>query len=164
MDAMEEIRFDLPSEEATRVLGASLGAILEPGDILLLSGPLGAGKTTLARALIAQRCGVAEAPSPTFSLVETYPGDGVTIWHFDFYRLKRDEDAWELGIEEAFSEGASIIEWPERALSVIPPSAMSISLSIENGRRSALAKAPDGWGPRLQVVAERVKNQSKDAT
>ncbi len=161
---MEEARFELPSEEATQALGAALGDALEPGDTLLLSGPLGAGKTTLARAMIAQRCGVTEAPSPTFSLVETYPGDGVTIWHFDFYRLKRDDDAWELGIEEAFSEGASIIEWPERAPSVIPSSAMFISLSIENGRRSASATAPDHWRARLQAVAERVKNQGKDAT
>ena len=161
---MEEARFDLLSEEATSALGAALGDALKTGDVLLLSGPLGAGKTTLARAIIAQRCGVAEAPSPTFSLVETYPGDGVTIWHFDFYRLKQDDDAWELGIEEAFSDGASIIEWPERASSVIPSSAMTISLSIENGRRAALAKAPEQWRARLQTVAGRVKNQGIGAT
>ena len=157
---MSKATFLLPTAADTAALGAALGDALRPGDVIALNGPLGAGKTTLARAAIQRRCGFADAPSPTFTLVETYPGDGLTIWHFDFYRLENAEDAWELGIEDAFSDGASLIEWPSRAPSVIPAHALSITLSASDGRRRADIAAPPDWRERLEKIADQLKNQT----
>jgi len=106
---------DLPDEAATAALAARIAAQVVPGDIIALRGDLGAGKTSFARAFI-RACGDAheEVPSPTFTLVQIYQSDAVAIWHFDLYRLDGAEEAWELGIEEAFASGVSLIEWPER--------------------------------------------------
>ncbi len=162
MTDMIEATFLLQTERETAALGAALGDALQVGDVVLLKGPLGAGKTTLARSIIHRRCGAAGAPSPTFTLVETYAGDDITIWHFDFYRLESADEAWELGIEEAFAEGASLIEWPERAPSVIPADALSITLAVETGQRRAAAVAPPSWRARLEMIADRIKNQPRD--
>ena len=114
-----ELRLD--GIEATGSLAASLAVLARPGDVIGLSGDLGTGKTSFARAFIAARaalCGAPEeeVPSPTFTLVQTYEMAGETIWHFDLYRLDRAEDAYELGIEEAFADGLCLIE------SLPPPS------------------------------------------
>ncbi len=161
---MQEATFLLPTERETAALGAALGDALRVGDAVLLAGPLGAGKTTLARAIIHRRCGVADAPSPTFTLVETYPGDDITIWHFDFYRLERAEEAWELGVEEAFADGASLIEWPERAPAALPEQALSVMLSVNGGVRRAVLTAPPAWAERLEKIADGLKNQPRDAS
>lgn len=103
--------YDLPDEAATAALAQLLAPLLRQGDVLALQGDLGAGKTTFARALINALEGpVEEVPSPTFTLVQTYQRGELEIWHFDLYRLEDPEEAWELGIEEAFSEGVSLIE------------------------------------------------------
>ncbi|OYW88513.1 MAG: tRNA (adenosine(37)-N6)-threonylcarbamoyltransferase complex ATPase subunit type 1 TsaE, partial [Hyphomonas sp. 32-62-5] len=92
----------LPDEAATAALGERLGAVARAGDVIALVGDLGAGKTTLARALIRSHLGPeTEAPSPTFTLVQTYPGPRFDIWHFDLYRLEDPGEARELGLEEA---------------------------------------------------------------
>ena len=94
---------------------------LEPRDILLLRGDLGVGKSTFARALIKSLCGEStEVPSPTFTLVQTYEAPTFTLWHFDLYRLEAWEDLYELGLEEAFETGVSLIEWPERLGNLSP--------------------------------------------
>lgn len=157
---MNNETFRLTTPADTAALGGALGDVLRPGDVIALSGPLGAGKTTLARAVIQRRCGVRDAPSPTFTLVETYAGDDLTIWHFDFYRLAAPEDAWELGVEDAFSEGASLIEWPECAPSVIPDQAMSIMLAVDKGNRCANVTAPPDWRERLEKIADQLENQT----
>jgi tRNA threonylcarbamoyladenosine biosynthesis protein TsaE len=139
----------LPDESATRALGAQLGALLRAGDVIALSGPLGAGKTTLARAAIGALTGRAEAPSPTFGLVETYEAPGFTLWHFDLYRLEKAEEVWELGLEEALDGGAVLIEWPERIASLLPPETLLIRLEPETGGRRALVRGGEEWSARM---------------
>lgn len=121
------LRLDLPDEDATARLGALLAALLVPGDTLMLSGPLGAGKSALARAIIGPLSGESEIPSPSFTLVQTYDllprpkGRPATIWHVDLYRLETAAEAGtaaldlaELGLEAAFQTEICVVEWPER--------------------------------------------------
>lgn len=140
----------MPDEAATKALGARLGALLRAGDVVGLSGPLGAGKTTLARAAIGALTGRAEAPSPTFGLVETYETPNFPLWHFDLYRLERAEEVWELGFEEALDGGAALIEWPERIATILPPETLVIRLSPARGGRTALVRGGEEWSARLK--------------
>src|SRR4051812_29949378 len=104
----------LPDEAATAALAGRLAPLAARGDVVALTGALGAGKTSFARGFIAARAGrPIEVPSPTFTLVQTYDLPSGPIWHFDLYRLERPDDAIELGIDEAFADGISLIEWPE---------------------------------------------------
>jgi len=104
---------DLPDAAATAALGAQLAAALRPGDVVLLWGGLGAGKTTLARGLIAAWTGIDEdAPSPTYTLVQVYESARGPLWHMDLYRLEDAEEALELGLEDALVEAVTLIEWP----------------------------------------------------
>ena len=119
-------------DEAGSVRLAELLALgIRRGDVIALSGELGAGKTTLARALIGAltRTGGAEVPSPTFSLHQAYATPRLTLAHFDFYRLSGAEDAAELGFEEAASDGAVIVEWPERAAALLPASRIEVAFA-----------------------------------
>lgn len=88
---MKEITITLDNEARTEALGAALAPLLEAGDAICLSGDLGAGKSTLARGLVCARAGAKEAPSPTFTFVETYNAEDLVIWHFDLYRLEKPE-------------------------------------------------------------------------
>ncbi|MBY0272893.1 MAG: tRNA (adenosine(37)-N6)-threonylcarbamoyltransferase complex ATPase subunit type 1 TsaE [Alphaproteobacteria bacterium] len=109
------------SEEETAVVARSLALKLRPGDVVLLRGELGAGKSTFARALIQALCGEETiVPSPTFTLVQTYEASEFTLWHFDLYRLNSPEEVYELGIEEALQRGVCLIEWPDRLGSHLP--------------------------------------------
>ena len=129
----------LPDERATDQLGATLAARLRIGDVVGLKGELGAGKTTLARAIL--RAAAEDArlivPSPTFTLVEVYDTPRGTFWHFDLYRLEMPEQVFELGWEEALAEGISIIEWPER-LGLLLPRHLSVTLEVDGDGRRAL--------------------------
>lgn len=128
----------LPTAEATTRLAERLAPLLVAGDTLLLEGPIGAGKTHFARALIQARLGRAEdVPSPTFTLVQTYDGDGVEIWHTDLYRLSHPDEVWELGLHDAFSTAICIVEWPDRLGRHLPQGALRISLSSEGEGRLA---------------------------
>ena len=124
----------------TEALGAAVARVLEPGDVVCLWGGLGAGKTTLARGLIRALMGPEEeAPSPTFTLVQTYEGPRFAVAHLDLYRLSGPEEARELGLEEALEEGAAVIEWPERLQDRLPPDRLDIRLTIEaEGRRAGI--------------------------
>lgn len=144
-----ERTFPVPDEAATRALGAQLGRLLKAGDVVALSGPLGAGKTTLARAAIGALTGLAAAPSPTFGLVETYDARGFTLWHFDLYRLEKAEEVWELGFEEALDGGAMLIEWPERIASLLPPETLLIRLTPEKAGRRVLVRGGEEWSARI---------------
>lgn len=143
------LTLQLPDEAATAALGERLGAVALAGDVIALVGDLGAGKTTLARALIRSHLGPeTEAPSPTFTLVQTYPGPRFDIWHFDLYRLEDPGEARELGLEEAV-DGLSLIEWPERLGRYLPPARLEVRLSLEGAGRIARLVDLDDWSTRL---------------
>lgn len=141
----------LPDDAATARLGQDLALALRPGDVLALSGDLGAGKTTLARALVRANAGDPdlEVPSPTFTLVQSYEGR-VPIGHFDLYRLGSPSELDELGFDETLQDGAVVIEWPEHAGARLPAATVSIELRHEgDGRRALLS----GSGPAFDRVA-----------
>jgi tRNA threonylcarbamoyladenosine biosynthesis protein TsaE len=129
----------LPDEAATEALGAALAARLKLGDVVGLKGDLGAGKTTLARAIIRAAAGDPDliVPSPTFTLVETYDTPNGAYWHFDLYRLDDPEQVYELGWEEALAEGIVLLEWPER-LGPLLPQHLSVTLEMDGDGRRAL--------------------------
>lgn len=151
------ISLDLPDEAATAALARGLAAHARAGDVIALSGELGAGKTTFARAFIRARGGGEEVPSPTFTLVQVYELPGPAVWHFDLYRLEQAEQAWELGIEEAFAEGISLIEWPDRLGTLLPARRLDIHFAFgesSQARRATLSGGAE-WQARLQrVVAD----------
>ena len=144
----------LPDEAATRALGARLAPVLRPGDIVALWGDLGAGKSTLARGLIQGALGEeTEVPSPTFTLVQIYELPDLDLWHMDLYRLEHAEDVFELGVEDAFVEAASLIEWPERMGAYLPLHRLDIRLEQAGEARQASLSAPPGeWHNRLRGV------------
>jgi tRNA threonylcarbamoyladenosine biosynthesis protein TsaE len=145
---------DLPDEAATAALAAKISAVAAPSDVIALKGDLGTGKTAFARAFIRSRGSDEEVPSPTFTLVQLYELDPTTIWHFDLYRLRSADEAWELGIEDAFSEGISLIEWPERLGPLLPERRLEITLTFSDrpGARRAALDPGRGWQARLTAI------------
>ena len=130
----------LADEAATERLGTMLAERLKPGDVVGLKGPLGSGKTTLARAILRAAAGdpALIVPSPTFTLVEVYETPRGAYWHFDLYRLETPEQIYELGWEEALAEGIVLVEWPER-LGTLLPKHLSVVLEVDgDGRRAHL--------------------------
>jgi tRNA threonylcarbamoyladenosine biosynthesis protein TsaE len=120
----------LADEAATARLGAALAAHLRAGEAICLTGPLGAGKSTLARALVrALTRPDEEVPSPTFTLVQFYEGATLALAHFDLYRLSSADEAYEIGLDEALDEGAAVIEWPERLDGRLPPDRLDIDIA-----------------------------------
>lgn len=147
------LTLELADEAATRRLGARLAGLARPGDIILLFGTLGTGKSTLARAFIrALTSADEEVPSPTFTLVQAYEAAPADIWHFDLYRLEKPEDSFELGIEDAFIDGISLIEWPERLGHLTPRRRLEVTLGAgesETSRRAILTSHTQ-WDDRLK--------------
>ena len=135
----------LISETDTLALGARIAAVLRAGDTVLLSGDLGAGKTTLARGLIQSRLGDIDVPSPTYTLVQAYDWDGVELWHCDLYRLDQPDDAYELGLMDAMGEDIVLIEWADRLGAHIPEHALRIDLGFDGDGRVATLT---GWEGR----------------
>jgi tRNA threonylcarbamoyladenosine biosynthesis protein TsaE len=139
--------------ETARIAGAVAHAA-RPGDVLALAGDLGSGKTAFARGFIrALTTPDEEVPSPTFTLVQTYAAGDRTLYHFDLYRIEEPEEAWELGIEEAFAGGITLIEWPERLGRLLPADRLDIRFDMPPGapateRRNAFAAGP-GWRGRM---------------
>jgi tRNA threonylcarbamoyladenosine biosynthesis protein TsaE len=123
--------------------------------VIALSGELGVGKTRFARAFIDAVTGDGEdVPSPTFTLVQTYEAPAATVWHFDLYRLSRSAEVYELGIEEAFAEGISVIEWPDRLQELLPRARLDVRLAYGAGpsERAAELTGHGGWAPRLAAL------------
>jgi len=139
----------LYDQAATEQFGATLAAHLRPGDAILLEGPLGAGKTTLARALIRAACEQPnlEVPSPSYTLVQTYEtARKLALHHFDLWRLDGPDALAELGWDDA-TQGVVLVEWPDRLQDHTPASALTITLGMAEGdRRSIHVK---GWEGRL---------------
>jgi tRNA threonylcarbamoyladenosine biosynthesis protein TsaE len=146
---------DLPNEATTAILASCISSLAKSSDIIALRGDLGAGKTTFARAFIRARghCDE-EIPSPTFTLVQIYELGSAAIWHFDLYRLRAPEEAWELGIEDAFNEGISLIEWAERLGPLLPERRLEVTLDFgdQPGSRRASLDAGAGWQSRLKSI------------
>jgi len=136
---MPAFSMPLVNEVATESLGATLAQRLKPGDVVGLRGDLGAGKTTLARAIIRAAADDPDliVPSPTFTLVEVYETPRGAYWHFDLYRLEAPEQVYELGWEEALADGVVLVEWPER-LGRLLPKHLSVTLEFDGDGRRAL--------------------------
>jgi tRNA threonylcarbamoyladenosine biosynthesis protein TsaE len=128
----------LPDADATARLGAAIAKALRPGDAVCLYGPLGAGKSSLARGLIRTLTSPdEEVPSPTFTLVQTYEAGAMTIAHFDLYRLVRASEIEELGLDEALDDGVAVIEWPERLEGRLPPDRLDVVITSDGDGRTA---------------------------
>lgn len=142
---------NLPDERASNQLGEDIAAALRIADVLLLSGDLGMGKSTLARAIIRAMAGNhdLEVPSPTFTLVQAY-ATRVPIQHYDLYRLGTPDELEELGFSEAIRDGAVLVEWPERAADDVPKDAVRLSLSERGQGRTLSIDAPTDFAERLQ--------------
>ncbi len=139
----------LPDETATARLGAAIARALKPGEAVCLTGPLGAGKSTLARALIRTLTTVEEeVPSPTFTLVQFYEGRGLQIAHFDLYRLASADEAYEIGLDEALDDGAAIIEWPERLEGRLPADRLDVEIAMDGDARQASITPHGAWKGR----------------
>ncbi len=147
-------RIALADLAATERLAAALAARARGGDVIALSGGLGAGKTAFARAFIHARRGgdaVSEVPSPTFTLVQVYDLPDSPIWHFDLYRIKHAQEAFELGLEEALAEAITVIEWPERLGDLLPRARLDVALApgdTPDARRATLTPHND-WAARI---------------
>lgn len=140
----------LADSTATEATGARLAAALRPGDVIALSGDLGAGKTSLARGLLTALGLEEDAPSPSFALVIPYapPQVRLPVWHVDLYRLDTAAEADELGLDDALADGALIIEWPER-LGWMWPEALGLHISVpSDGPRRLTATVPASWKER----------------
>ena len=144
------MRLDLPDLAATQALGARIAAALRAGDVVALSGGLGAGKTTLARAIIAALGHQGEVPSPSFAIIESYdpPAVRLPLVHADFYRLNRPEEVEELGLDDYRHGAALLAEWPEHAGGFAQEgSCLSIRFEIaESGRIAIVEPGPDWLG------------------
>ena len=139
----------LPDEAATLDVGRKLAAILRAGDVVTLSGPLSAGKTTLVRGLLQAPGHPGEVPSPSFALVQPYDEVEPPLWHVDLYRIENMSDIDELGLEDIREHGVLIVEWPEHASPDAWPEALALSLEVdEDGSRALTAKVPASWEGR----------------
>jgi tRNA threonylcarbamoyladenosine biosynthesis protein TsaE len=149
-----------PSEEATRRIGALLGALVEPGDVVLLSGELGAGKTTLVQGLVRALGASARATSPTFALCHLYDSDPV-VAHVDCWRLDQLAEVADLALEEVLEDGGvAVVEWGEAAAPLLGEHALVVTLTVRadggpGGERLVeLADPGGGWGARIARLAE----------
>jgi tRNA threonylcarbamoyladenosine biosynthesis protein TsaE len=138
----------LKDEEATGRLGARLAAQARAGDVIALSGPLGVGKTALARGFLAALGHEDEVPSPSFSIVQPYDGLDQPVWHVDLYRIEDPSELEELGLDAA-AHAVLLVEWPERAGANAWPDALALSLDFgQDGDRILTAQVPPSWEGR----------------
>jgi len=141
----------LKDEAATREAGAMLARVVQPGDVITLSGQLGAGKTMLARGFLEERGHEGEVPSPSFAIVQPYESLDPPVWHVDLYRLEAPEELEELGLDAA-EDGVLLVEWPERGGEGAWPRALRLTLSVApDGARSLTAVVPRSWEGRCPV-------------
>lgn len=152
------LHLDLPDLAATERLGNRLGELLQPGDLILLTGPLGAGKTTLTQA-VGLGAGVAEScyiTSPTYGLLHEYPGR-LPLYHLDLYRLGSEEEIEELGfLDYLYGKGATLIEWPDRLGRLKPAACLELELAFacESGRTAILTAVGEQWRERLGKLTD----------
>jgi tRNA threonylcarbamoyladenosine biosynthesis protein TsaE len=139
----------LLDEAATERAGAALAGTLRPGDVVAFSGPLGAGKTTMVRGVLAALGHAGEVPSPTFAIVQPYDLTSVPVAHADLYRIEDPAEIEELGLEDHLFDGALLIEWAERAGEAAWPQALRLNLQpLADGRRALTWVVPGAWEGR----------------
>jgi tRNA threonylcarbamoyladenosine biosynthesis protein TsaE len=149
---MEKI-FISENEAQTIELAQKLAKITKTGDVWALNGTLGMGKTVFARAFIQALSDALEVPSPTFTLLQTYATPEFNIYHYDLYRLEKPADVFELGVEEAFYSGVSLVEWPEKMGEFLPRDVWFVSFAAEGeGRKITVATFDEEKIGRLQNV------------
>ncbi len=151
--------FAFRSPDETARFAATLAGVLTPGDVLLLEGQIGGGKTHFARALIQARLEAdgapfEDVPSPTFTLVQTYDTGRVEIWHADLYRLSHVDEVEELGLADAFDDAICLVEWPDRLGELAPPRALRLAFASgeEPETRRVAAYGDAAWGDRLDTA------------
>lgn len=146
----------LNSPDETCHLAQAIAPMLRPGDVLLLSGGIGAGKTHFARCLILASLDTPEdVPSPTYTLVQTYPGQRAEIWHADLYRLSTAHEVDELGLSDAFTTAICLVEWPDRLGDQTPENALHLGFDDTQGddtRTLTLTWSGPVWATRLKEV------------
>lgn len=160
MTAPPRLAFTLASPDATASFAARLAPVLTPGDVLLLEGEIGSGKTHFARALIQARltadgAAAEDVPSPTFTLVQSYHTGQVEIWHADLYRLSDLGEIEELGLADAFDTAICLVEWPDRLGDLAPDSALVLSFTPGDGPAARVVTAwshDPGWAARLAEI------------
>lgn len=141
----------LEDEAATAAFGRQLAKVLRGGDVVTLSGPLGVGKTALARAVIAALGHEGEVPSPTFAIVQPYEELVPPVWHVDLYRIEVPEEMAELGLD-SMNDAALLVEWPERAANGAWANALRLNLEFAEGAsRRLTANVPPSWQGRWPV-------------
>ncbi len=158
MSDRPKLSINCPGQTATEAIAAKLSKLVGAGCLIALTGDLGAGKTTFARAFIRARLQdeEAEVPSPTFTLVQTYDTpDGPEIWHADLYRLSDPEEVYELGLDEARREAICLIEWPDRMPSDWWDNALEVSLEVaeQDMRCMTLTGASPHWAGLIAEFA-----------
>lgn len=141
----------LRDEAATERLAKQLARLLRPGDVVTLSGPLGVGKTALARAAIRALGHEGDVPSPSFAIVQPYEELELPVWHVDLYRIESSEELAELGLDSA-ADAALLVEWPERAGEHAWPDALRLTLDFgPGGERILTADVPPSWHSRWKA-------------
>jgi len=130
-------------------VGAKLARQLRVGDVVALKGPLGAGKTTLVRGVLAALGHAGEVPSPTFAIVQPYEALALPVAHADLYRIEDSGELEELGLDDVLFDGALLVEWPERVGEAAWPQALRLSLQpLPDGRRALTWEVPQSWEGR----------------
>lgn len=138
----------LKSEEETAAAGAALACVARPGDVITLSGPLGVGKTALARGFLEALGHQGEVPSPSFAIVQPYEDVHPAVWHVDLYRIEHPSEIEEVGLDAA-ADAVLLVEWPERAGEGAWPGALGLSLDFtRDSERILTAKVPPSWEGR----------------
>ncbi len=153
-------RLFLSSPDATARLAQELASRLSPGDVILLDGPIGSGKTHFARALIQARLAAdgappEDVPSPTFTLVQSYETPSCEIWHADLYRLTHPDEVDELGLTQAFDEAICLVEWPDRLGELTPEGALFIAFEADDDPEARLMHLSSD-NPRWRRICETI--------
>ncbi|MGR3712848.1 MAG: tRNA (adenosine(37)-N6)-threonylcarbamoyltransferase complex ATPase subunit type 1 TsaE [Shimia sp.] len=148
----------LASAEDTAALALQIGATLEPGDVLLLEGDIGAGKTHFARSLIQSLLTVPEdVPSPTFTLVQMYDTARAELWHADLYRLTSPDEVVELGLMDAFEDAICLVEWPDRLADLRPDTALTLKFALGDAPGTRILTptfSASRWKPIVEEIVQ----------
>lgn len=139
----------LENADATESLGCQLAPLIRPGDVIALFGDLGAGKTTFARGILSGLGHEGDVASPTFPIVQSYDSLAVPLCHVDLYRIVDEREIEELGLDDALTDGALVVEWPERLGDWLWPAALRLYLTVAGkGARALTAQVPPAWETR----------------